>query len=103
MPDLTDSKVMITPAVVALRKRIRQHLADIEYARMAADDPMPHDLDDALDDVALDELAARLLADPEVERLAAVEDRARGVLDPAAGFNSVERAIATYIVIGDGR
>lgn len=43
-------------AVVALRKRILRHLADIAAA---GDDAPEYDIDD----VTLDELAARLLAD----------------------------------------
>lgn len=78
MPDLTDSTAKITPAVVALRKRIRQHLVEIEAASWAGDNPDPVEWRaEVIDDVALDELAARLLADLDVERLRGIEQRAR--------------------------
>lgn len=51
------------PYVVAWRNRIRLHLVDIDHAAMAADDPLPYDLNDVLDDVTLDDLVMRLIAD----------------------------------------
>jgi predicted Zn-dependent protease with MMP-like domain len=53
----------INPNVVVWRGRIRQHLADIEHAAEVADDPLPYDLNDVLDDVTIDDLVDRLIAD----------------------------------------
>jgi hypothetical protein len=51
-------------AVVALRKRIRQHLVEIEHASWAGGDPDPVQWRaETIDDVTLDELASRLIAD----------------------------------------
>jgi len=52
-----------TPAeITRWRKRIRQHLNEIEHWRMDVGDPLPA-LDGVLDDDVLDELAARILDD----------------------------------------
>jgi hypothetical protein len=67
-----------TPAeITRWRKRIRQHLDEIEAESWQGDDPVGWDADD-IDDVSLDKLAARILEDVTVMVRAAGEDTSRG-------------------------